>query len=260
LLSLAYNDLGWAHFRLGQLEQAAAAFSLSDRAAQEAQRPVLKGDALLGQGVVAWKQNRMEEARVAFETCRRIFHEYRVPYREANALNNLGLIYHARATSEQALAYYRQALALAEKAGSVYDTLFTTHNIAEMLFMCGQYAESEEANRQLMQLAQRMGHRPLVSMAYCGLADIALACNDLHGALQHAVQAQQIAAETGQPIEQLGIAYRILGEVWLRLEDYVQAQTFFSQSLPLLEQHRLKEDLAKAHAGYQLATRQLTAA
>ncbi len=259
LLSLAYNDLGWARFRLGQFEQADEGFQLAEHAAQEAQRPVLKGDALLGRGVVAWKQNRLEEARHAFETCRRIFHEYRVPYREANALNNLGLIYHTRETSDQALTYYRQALALAEKTGSVYDTLFTTHNIAEMHFMCGQYAESEEANRQLMRIAQNMGHRPMLSMAHCGLADIALARSDLHTALQHAVKAQQVAEETGQHIEQLGIAYRILGDVWLRLEDYEQARFFFEQSLPLLEQHRLEEDLVKARAGYEVALRNLSA-
>ena len=33
-----------------------------------------------------------------------IFHEYHVPYREANALNNLGLLYHTREQAEQALA------------------------------------------------------------------------------------------------------------------------------------------------------------
>jgi tetratricopeptide (TPR) repeat protein len=251
LLSLAYNDLGWAHFRLGQLEQADEGFSLAHHAAQEAQRPVLKGDALLGRGVVAWKQNRREEARQAFETCRRIFHEYHVPYREANALNNLGLLYHTREQAEQALAYYRQALALAEKSGSVYDTLFTTHNIAEILFMRQQYEESERTNYQLLQLAQHMGHRPLVSMAYCGLADISLARDDRHTVLQYAVQAQQVAEETGNRIEQLGIAYRILGEIWLRLEDDDQARFFFEQSLPLLEQHCLKDDLAKARAGLE---------
>jgi tetratricopeptide (TPR) repeat protein len=253
LLSLAYNDLGWAHFRLGQLEQSEEGFSLADRAAQEAQRPVLKGDALLGQGVVAWKQGRLEEAQRAFETCRRIFHEYRVPYREANALNNLGLIYHNQETSQQALVYYRQALTLAEKAGSAYDTLITLHNIAEILFICGQYDESEKTNGQLLQLAQHMGHKPLLSSAHSGLADIALARRDLHTALQHAVKAQQVAEETGSPIEQLGTAYRVLGEVWLQLEDYDQARFSFEQSLPLLEQHHLEKDLVKARAGYELA-------
>jgi serine/threonine protein kinase/ATP/maltotriose-dependent transcriptional regulator MalT len=259
LVSLAHNDLGWAHFRLGQLAEADESFDRSEQAAQTAQRPVLKGDALLGHGVVAWKQNRLDEARDAFETCRRIFHEYRVPFREASALNNLGLLYHSPKTSEQALAYYRQALALAEKAGSVYDTLFTIHNIAEILFLREQYAESEETNRQLQRVAQAMGHRPMLSMAHCGLADVALACNDLHNALQHAVAAQQIAEETGNRIEQLGIAYRILGEIWLRLEDYEQARVFFEQSLPLLEQHQLNEDLGKARAGYEMALRKLTA-
>ncbi|CAG0932391.1 serine/threonine-protein kinase PpkA [Thermoflexales bacterium] len=123
LLSLAYNDLGWSYFRLGQLEQADENFHLSERAAQEAQRPLLMGDALLGLGAVAWKQNRLEDARRDFETCRRIFHDCHVPFREANALTNLGLIYHKRETAEQALAYYYRARALTEKYGGVYDNL-----------------------------------------------------------------------------------------------------------------------------------------
>jgi hypothetical protein len=60
-----------------------------------------------------------------------------------------------------------------------------------------------------------------------------------------------VAEETGNRIEQLGIAYRILGEIWLRLEDDDQARFFFEQSLPLLEQHCLKDDLAKARAGLE---------
>jgi tetratricopeptide (TPR) repeat protein len=105
-----------------------------------------------------------------------------------------------------------------------------------------------------------MGHKPLLSTAHGGLADIALVRNDLHLALQHAVKAQQVAEEIGTRIEQLGMAYRILGEVWLRLEDYEQARFFFEQSLPLLEQHRLEEDLVKARAGYEVAVRKLTPA
>jgi serine/threonine protein kinase/tetratricopeptide (TPR) repeat protein len=257
LLSQNYHDLGWARYRLGQLAEADEDFHRAERSAQEAQHPVFRGEALLGSGAVAWKQNRVDDARRDFETCRRIFHEYRVPHREANALNNLGLLYHDPQTAEQALAFYRQSLALAEKTGGMYDTLFTTYNIAELLFMCGQVDESETAYRQLLHLAQDMGHKPLLSTAQCGLADIALARNDLHTALQHAVKAQQVAEETGNRIEQLGIAYRILGDVWLRLEDYEQARFFYEQGLPLLEQHHMVEDLVKARAGYEAACQAL---
>ncbi|HSD85450.1 MAG TPA: tetratricopeptide repeat protein, partial [Anaerolineae bacterium] len=253
VLSLAYNDLGWSYFRLGQLEQADENFSLSERAAQAAQRPMLKGDALLGQGAVAWKQNRLEDARYDFETCRRIFQECHVPFREANTLTNLGLLYHKRETAEQALAYYYQARALTEKYGGVYDNLVTLYNIAEIQFMCDRLAESEETYHQLFRLAQDLGHKPMLSTAYCGLADIALVRDDLHTAMQHAVQAQQIAEETGNRIEQLGVAYRLLGDVWLKLDDAERAIDFYEQSLPLLEQHRLEEDVAKARAGLKSA-------
>jgi tetratricopeptide (TPR) repeat protein len=129
----------------------------------------------------------------------------------------------------------------------------TLYNIAEIQFMCNRLAESEEMYHQLFQLAQNLGHKPMLSTAYCGLADIALARGDLHTALQHALQAQQIAEETGNRIEQLGVAYRLLGDVWLRLEEAERAAEFYEQSLPLLEQHRLDEDIAKARAGLKVA-------
>ena len=227
------------------------AFSLADRAAQEAQRPVLKGDALLGRGVVAWKQNRLEEARQAFETCCRIFHEYRVPYREANALNNLGLIYHTREQAEQALTYYRQALALAEKSGSVYDTLYHhPQHRRDPLHVRAICRIGREPIASCCRWRRTWDTGRMLSMAYCGLADIALARDDLHAALQHASSAA-VGRGDRQHIEQLGMAYRILGEIWLRREDYEQARSFFEQSLPLLEQHHLEDDLAKARAGYE---------
>ena len=96
----------------------------------------------------------------------------------------------------------------------------------------------------------------MLSLAWCGLAEAHLAQGDARRALDYANQARQLAEELGAELE-LGTASRVLGDIWLALDDAPQAKRYFEESLPILEQYQDVDDLTKAQAGYQTALSRL---
>ena len=67
--------------------------------------------------------------------------------------------------------------------------------------------------------------------------------------MEHGQAAQRIAEESTAAAE-LGVSYRVLGDVWLGLNDLQQARAAFERSLPLLEQAHEEDELRQAQRGY----------
>ncbi|MGE3614779.1 MAG: tetratricopeptide repeat protein [Gemmatimonadales bacterium] len=133
-LRRATNMLGAAHFELGELDEAEAAF---ERALGEASRD---GDHLTS----------------------------------ARATNNLGLIANVRGQHDAALGYYRVALPAYQRLGFTSGIGETTHNIAITLRDLGQFEEADRQERRAIEFAVDCGNRRLAAMARAGRAELAL--------------------------------------------------------------------------------------
>ncbi len=257
LIIEAHRDLGWAHYRLSQLSQAQTHFQISQQLAQQANLRLLSAEAALGLGLVALKNGRPDLARTHFENSRRVFAEQQQRIQEALAIGNLALTYlHSPDQPEQAVVLYRQALAILEELGDLDGLLYGYNNLAYTYYLRGEYKLARHYYNRLVQLAQNIGQKSMLSLAQIGLADLALQEGDGRGALEHAVAAQQTAQEAGGL--ELGVAYRALGDVWFSLNDMSQAQAYYQLSLPILEQHKEVDDLEKARYGYAAATQRLS--
>ena len=130
----ATNMLGAAHFELGELPDAEAAF---ERALAEATR---EGDHLTA----------------------------------ARATNNLGMIANMRGQHDTALALYRVAIPAYQQLGYPSGIGETSHNIAITLRDLGQFDEAERYERRAIEFATDAGNRRLAAIARVGRADVAL--------------------------------------------------------------------------------------
>jgi tetratricopeptide (TPR) repeat protein len=247
-----HHDLGWAHYRLGHLPAAAQHFEIAERIARGNRELLLAAQAGQGVGVIAWKENRLEEARERFEAGRRVFREQGQRADEANAIGNLGLVFRALRHTDQELACYLQAAEIYEQLGDIHGLLYAVNNAGNLAFDQGNWSTAEQYYTRLAKLAQASGQKPMLSVAYCGLADSHRAQHDVRSALDYAVRARQLAEEIGAGLE-MGLTSRVLGDVWLALNDAAQARRYFEESMPLLEQYQEVDELTKAQAGYQTA-------
>jgi tetratricopeptide (TPR) repeat protein len=160
------------------------------------------------------------------------------------------LVFRALRRTDQELACYLQATDAYEQIGDIHGLLYAVNNVGNLFLAKGNWIEAAHYYTRLARLAQESGQKPMLSMAWCGLADVHLAQRDVRRALDYAIQARQLAEELGTGLE-LGMTGRVLGDVWLTLDDASQAKRYFEESIPILEQYQEVEDLAKAQAGYQ---------
>ncbi|MFQ5794862.1 MAG: tetratricopeptide repeat protein [Candidatus Bipolaricaulia bacterium] len=252
----AYHHIGWDYYRLGRLEQARECLTVSRKMAQELEDRLLLARTDLRLGPIDWKEGQLEEARIRFEDSRRIFSELGERRWEAQAVGNLGLIYRTMGDLDRALSYYRKAMEIQKKIGDLNGLLYAYNNLGEVYHRLGDHSQAVHYYERLAQLAQDTEHKRMLSIAYSGLADAYLALGESRRALEYALKAWQVAQEIGPGFE-LGVSCRVLGEVRLVLGDAARAKACFEQSIPLLEEVKEDEELAKARHGHELALSRL---
>jgi tetratricopeptide (TPR) repeat protein len=76
---------------------------------------------------------------------------------EADALNEVGALNRTRGNLDQALAYYRQALALAREISSPRDEGRALVGLGRCAMADGRLADAETALRQAQEIFQRTG-------------------------------------------------------------------------------------------------------
>lgn len=257
-IAKAQHDMGWAFFRMAKLDEARQHFTASQQIGLEMNDRYLLAEVDQGLGVVACKENRLEEARRCFENSQRIFRDYNDRVKESYAVANLGLLFIKQQDWERALKYYLDALAIQEKIGDADGLRLTFNDLGHIHHARRDYTHAIESYERLLQLAQATGHQRMVSMAHTGLAEAYLAQNALQPALDRGLQAQHTARVIGSPLE-LGLSCRVLGDIYLQMKEVQQAQRAYQESIPLLEQAKEADDLAKAQRGYAAALTQLAA-
>jgi len=166
------------------------------------------------------------------------------------------LVYQKLGDTQREITHFLQATDICDQIGNVHGSLQAFGNLAYLYLRRGNWNEAAHYYNRLLKLAQDSGQRPMLSVAYCGLADCALAQSEVRLALDLAIQARQIAEEAGTSWE-LGLTSRVLGDVWLARGDAVQAKRYFEESIPILEQHQEAEELAKAKQGYRTTLSQI---
>ncbi len=200
-IARAHHDLGWAHYRLGHLPTAAQHFQIAEQLAQNGHDTLLTAQASLALGVVAWKENRLEEARNRFEASRRVFREQGSRTDEANAIGNLGLVFRALRRTDEELACHLQAADIFEQIGDIHGLLYAVNNVGNLFLTQSNWSEAARYYTRLARLAQESGQKPMLSLAWCGLAEAHLAQGDARRALDYASQARQLAEELGAGLE-----------------------------------------------------------
>lgn len=220
--ALALLAQGWSLFRLGEtapvLDLSQEALTLGEQVGDLH----LQADCL---NLLSAVYNRMEQYEEGIRCLKAALEMFRAMGNrtgEAQMLNNLGYTAHLQADYAAAIAYYRQALPIAEEIQDQLLVMLCLSNLGGALAAVGEWEEAERCLQRVLAIPEAEGWF-LLTETYRYLAEVRLGEGRLEEALEAARQALALAQETGAQ-EYAGAAWRVLGEVTARLEQTVSIQ------------------------------------
>jgi len=174
----AHRSLGYAHFRVGDLEAARDHLTRSvEMFSQHGdERGAGHGHRLLGQ--LYEQQGDLETAFEHVQRARELFRDsgHRAGY--ANTLNGLGWLHIQRGDPRPALAYCEEAVAIYRELGSGMGEVQTLHSLGTAYHRLGQYPDAIASFEQALVLGRSLGYRPFEATTLADLGDTYEAAGD----------------------------------------------------------------------------------
>ena len=194
----------------------------------------LKAEILLG--VISFEQGDHEGAHRHFLAALPVAEGLAHHGMHAMLCNNLGTIASLQDDPEQALGYYRQALALHERVGNTDGQAETLHNIGIRHRDLDAHDSAEEAFRRAAEAALLTKNQRLVAMTTTARAELALERGDVDGA-ERMARAALIRFDVHSSRFGRADAYRLLGMVARRRGRQEEALGLFDEALDLCGNH-----------------------
>ena len=167
---------------------------------------------------------------------------------EGQIQGNIAVLRSEAGDEESAVASYQQAIAVARKYGDIEHVQAWTGNLANALSGLKRYAEAEAAVREALSLARQLGDRRQEGRLLGILADVTRELGNADGALEYQLSGYQIAVEFGNPFSQ-GVALNSLGQIYADLGLFERAVTAYEQAAEILSNGDRPHLAARAAAG-----------
>jgi tetratricopeptide (TPR) repeat protein len=207
-------------------------------------------------GLIDWREGALDRARRRFEECQRVFHSSGLRREEAQVINNLGAISYSRREYGVALSFFQTARVLQEDIGDWDDLRNVYNNLADVSYQVGDYSSSLMYYEKLFSLAQDRGDLRKMSLACAGIAENLVVLGRCAEGRIKAETAREIAAHANAGVE-LGVAFRVLGDVALVEGNPGEAEKSYRHALPLLSKAKEKVEIEKAACGHAYALENL---
>jgi tetratricopeptide (TPR) repeat protein len=198
-------------------------------------------------GLLDVDRGNLEHARECFEQCAELFANVDDRKGMRYAYGNLGHWYHTQGNYDQAVIHYQQVTDLCRADDDVYGTIVGHVNLGDVFREMGDAAKAEVNLNESVRLCRESNKYPFfLAIALGNLAELRLASNDIDQAFSYATESWASAKEL-QVEDQMGVASRILGDIWERRGDAEQAIHFWKSAIQLLTEADVQEELAEAH-------------
>ncbi len=268
-------DIGWVHYRQGNLEAAGEAFS---RALDIARRRDYRAEAAsaynrlaaleieksnwvtaaqfgeeglrlreeigdvdgvarshINLGAIAGYRGDWEKAGQHFGESLRISQRLGQPKAQAMALVNLGRVEVMKGETAKARDYLSRALALAERIHDPEQSSRALNALAEVFLLERNWQAAAEQLRTSLRLSSETGSGEQQAQALWILAEAELGIGEMERAEAAAQEALRIATERG--LAQIeGIAYRVLGAIDQQRGRPAEAESLLGKSIAVLGQ------------------------
>lgn len=263
------NDIGWIHFRRGQLEDAENYLQRALESVDPSSQPGVIASIYNRLGGVYYVKDDLETAssyaRKSLELRREIGDIAGV----ARTYNNLGLLEWRLGSWDAALNDFNRSVELQSALNDVEGIVDLHYNIGLLLTDKGSLVDAREHLEEALQTAQQVGHMYLEAVGYQHLSYYWLVQKDWSRALEYGQRSMGIFKELDSQENfidahvTVGIAWLNLGNIELAEESCHTIENVLDSSKgqergPLLQKGRalrLAASIAQAHADFDQAAR-----
>lgn len=237
------SELGIVEFERGNLRGAERRFAEALEVARAVDSAPAMGAALLNLGAVANVRGRFERALSCYWRGRRAHHRAGDRIGEAQALNNLGMLFADQDRWRGASRSYRMARRLAVEAGDDALVGVIALNSTEVSIEAGRLDEAREACDEAVERLTRAEDALGVADAYRHYGRIFLRTGKSALARAHFERAARLGRELGAPLAEAE-ALRELGHLHLDEGRHRSALESLARSVKLFRQLEAAHDLA----------------
>jgi DNA-binding SARP family transcriptional activator/Tfp pilus assembly protein PilF len=148
---------------------------------------------------------------------------------EAWVMNNLGMVLSQQRTDD-ALRYFRQALAIHEELGDLRGQARAANNLAFTYQLLGRHQDAVGYLRSALRLQRRIGHRYGEGIALVNLGEAYVELGRVDEAVARSTEARRLLAEVGS-LRDVSYADTNLGRAMLARGREAEAMTLLEQAL-----------------------------
>ncbi|HEV2371738.1 MAG TPA: BTAD domain-containing putative transcriptional regulator, partial [Streptosporangiaceae bacterium] len=192
-----------------------------------------EGTALIGLGIVAQRQGRVEEAVRQLRQARTLCHDAGDRYGEYRALGNLGMVTFHHGDYEESADYFQQALALSRKLSDRAGESKVLAHLGDLDLHQGRYEQATQHLRRSLYLSRETGYLQVAPIALATLGAVSLRLGHSKQATGHLHRALALTREIAHagPSECDPLCY--LADVDLRQGRYPEAASHLRRALAI---------------------------
>jgi tetratricopeptide (TPR) repeat protein len=207
-----------------------------------------EANALLGLGVLDWRQDRCEQATHHFLRALTLFREIGDPVGGCRALGNLGLVEHAMGRYRQAAGYARQALDLFREIGDQTGAARALGNLGVAEWRLGAFQPAESHFREALALFRDEANQEGEATTLSRLGNLVSGQGHYQESAGYCERAAVICRQIGHKSGEAG-ALLVRAEAELRHGSHQPAASRFRQVLVLLRELDDKDGEARVCNG-----------
>ncbi len=230
-----YNDIGWIHFRHGNLDEAEKYLTRAIALAQETNRIDVTASIYNRLGGVYYQKDQLEEASQYVQKSLALRQEIGDTVAVARSYNNLGLLGWRSGQWEQAIANFTRSVELHAKLGDAEGAIELHSNLGLLQIDRGNFDEAQRHLEESMRISQQIGHLHQEGITHHNYSRLYLSSEDWRQALEHARHSIEIFEQLGD-LDNLVDAYVNQGQAWLGLGNLQAARPWCDKALALFEQ------------------------
>ncbi len=195
-------------------------------------------------GAVYDQVGRWQEAIACYEQAIEISEAIGDAVGIAYASNNLAYLLVGRNALQRAYDLYLYSGERFQQIGSAWGAALTDYNRGEVLTLQGQPAAAMKLFQSSLDTFERIGSRTFIPEVLRLAAEASLALEDYAAATDYARRSLAAAEELGMSVEQ-GIAQRVLGQIALAQQHYVDAAALLEHACTTLSEADSPYDIGK---------------
>jgi len=194
-------------------------------------------------GTLSMKSGELQKASEYYEKGLKIALENNSTY-AINFYNNLCELYGITGKFEKRFETAQKGSELTKKIGSLYGSAWLDSVLARSYMEMGEMQKAISMFEDVLALVKRVKYTVLISSAMASLGECYRFLAEWDKSLQYLMEAHDIARGDGE-YQFLGNATLLLGELFMEMEDYVEAEKYFEESKKIYEK---AEDTATQRA------------